>query len=148
MATFMDEYSNLVEKIFANFDRPFKEIEQYKLYRKDDKGYLMVINTLGIDKDNLNVSLEYSGAQCYRESTGGFYLNRMPVLKVIGKKKNRITGVEYSVNLGLGLNIREEIEGIYFDCADGVCVINIKVKQDKKESLKANQIPEDFVWNK
>ena len=38
MTTFLENYGNLIDKIFGNFDRPFKEIEQYKLYRKDDKG--------------------------------------------------------------------------------------------------------------
>lgn len=145
MTTFLEDYGNLIDKIFGNFDRPFKEIEQYKLYRKDDKGYLLVVNALGLDKEHLNVVLEYANNEGYLE--GNHYFKRMPVLKITGKKKNKITGVEYSISLGLGVNIKEEIEDVFFDCQDGVCIINIKVKEDSKSTLKAKDIPEDFNWN-
>ena len=145
MTTFLENYGNLIDKIFSNFDRPFKEIEQYKLYRKDDKGYLLVVNALGLDKEHLNVVLEYANSEDSVE--GHPYFKRMPVLKVTGKKKNKITGVEYSISLGLGVNIKEEIENVFFDCQDGVCVINITVKEDSKSLIQAKEIPEDFSWN-
>lgn len=145
MTTFLEDYGNLIDKIFGNFDRPFKEIEQYKLYRKDDKGYLLVVNALGLDKEHLNVVLEYANNEGYLE--GNHYFKRMPVLKITGKKKNKITGVEYSINLGLGVNIKEEIEDVFSDCQDGVCIINIKVKEDSKSIVKAKDIPENFSWN-
>ena len=145
MTTFLENYGNLIDKIFGNFDRPFKEIEQYKLYRKDDTGYLLVVNALGLDKEHLNVVLEYANSEDCVE--GHPYFKRMPVLKVTGKKKNKITGVEYSISLGLGVNIKEEIENVFFDCQDGVCVINITVKEDSKSLIKAKEIPEDFSWN-
>ena len=47
--------------LHSSYDR-FKEIEQYKLYRKDDKGYLLVVNALGLDKEHLNVVLEYANS--------------------------------------------------------------------------------------
>ena len=145
MTTFLENYGNLIDKIFGNFDRPFKEIEQYKLYRKDDKGYLLVVNALGLDKEHLNVVLEYANsADCVE---GPPYFKRMPALKVTGKKKNKITGVEYSISLGLGVNIKEEIENVFFDCQDGVCVINITVKENSKSLIQAKEIPEDFSWN-
>ena len=145
MTTFLENYGNLIDKIFGNFDRPFKEIEQYKLYRKDDKGYLLVVNALGLDKEHLNVVVDYENNEGYIE--GNHYFKRMPVLKITGKKKNKITGVEYSINLGLGVNIKEELEDVFFDCQDGVCIINIKVKENSKFTLKAKDIPEDFNWN-
>ena len=145
MTTFLENYGNLIDKIFGNFDRPFKEIEQYKLYRKDDKGYLLVVNALGLDKEHLNVVLEYANSVVCVE--GHPYFKRMPVLKVTGKKKNKITGVEYSISLGLGVNIKEEIENVFFACQDGVCVINITVKENSKSLIQAKEIPEDFSWN-
>ena len=65
----------------------------------------------------------------------------------LDEKSNKITGVEYSINLGLGVNIKEEIENVFFDCQDGVCIINIKVKEDSKSTIEAKAIPEDFKWN-
>ena len=70
-------------------------------------------------------------------------------LRLAQKKldENKITGVEYSISLGLGVNIKEEIENVFFDCQDGVCVINITVKEDSKSLIQAKEIPEDFSWN-
>ena len=50
---FFDDFDNLFSGMFNRFRRPVLDQKYYSVYKKD-KGYVIVFNTLGMDKDDIN----------------------------------------------------------------------------------------------
>jgi len=129
---------DLLDDTFGTFNRPFKEIEKYKLYKKDNGYYLFVANAIGIDNDNIEVSLE-------QPETG---IRVYPRLVIKGKKKNPINEYEYEVNYSANLLIKEPIESINYDLSDGVLNVILKTKEpDASQKLTASRVDlSKFEW--
>ena len=125
-----------IEKFWGDFSRPFKEIDYAKMYRHpENKGYIVVINALGISNDNIKVE--------FKPATNV----SLPTLTVTGTQTNEFSKKTYSVNYSAGIRIEEEIEDVVYDCKDGLCTIFFKTKQkDDREGVFARPIPKDFKW--
>jgi len=138
MYNYVTTFNDMIEEVFGNYTRPFKEVDKYRLYRKDNKGYLLVVNAIGLDNDSIEVTLDQpeSGVRLF------------PRINISGKKKNEINDFEYSVNISSNLMIKEKIDNIAYDCKNGVLNIIIKTKQsDPQNKLTASKVDLDtFEW--
>lgn len=125
-----------IDKLWGDFTRPFKEVDQARLYRHpENKGYILVINALGIDNDHIKVE--------YKEATAG----TLPTITVTGSQQNEFSQKTYSVNYAAGIRITEVIEDVVYDCKDGLCTIFFKIKkEDEREAVFARKITSDFKW--
>ena len=118
-----------LERIFGDFDRPFKEIDQAKLYRSTKTpGYIMVVNAIGIDNEHIKV--EYSKGDS----------NICPSIAISGSQTNEYSGKTYSVNYTGALHIPEDIEEIAYTCKDGLCTVFLKTKQSEEKAIKVQQL--------
>ena len=58
-----DDFGDLNQffnQAWNQFTRPVKDMQPFNCY-SCDKGYIIVVNTLGIDKNNLSVTIENEG---------------------------------------------------------------------------------------
>lgn len=126
-----------LQKIFGDFSRPFKEVDCAKLYKKE-KGYILVINALGIGKDNIKVDISYD-----TEETG----NKLPIISVSGSQTNKYSGKDYTLSYRAAINIAEQIKQVNYDCEDGICTIFIEVEKPKElEKTIVKPVDKNFNW--
>lgn len=125
-----------LEKLWGQFERPFKEVEQARLYKHpENKGYILVLNATGISNDKIKVE--------FKEATSTTY----PIVVVTGEQTHEYSKKTYSINYSAAIRIKEEIEDIVYDCKDGLCTIFFKTKQQEdKETVFARPLTSDFKW--
>ena len=121
---FDDYFDDLFSKVWNNFSRPVLDQKPFS-YFPCDKGYIIVVNTLGIDKKNLSVTLENEKGRPY------------PVLKIKGETDLKKIDFKNSVNLGIGLKVDSEIKDISYKCENGLTTILVETE---KPSTKGNTI--------
>ena len=92
---FFDDFDNLFSGMFNRFRRPVLDQKYYSVYKKD-KGYVIVFNTLGMDKDDIKISVEKQKGSPYR------------VLRVKGQKNIDDIDFQNSVDMALSLNFNDE----------------------------------------
>jgi len=129
-----DEFFNLD---FSIFNRPVKDQQPYSIY-KQDRGYIVVINTLGINKDDIKVEIISERGKSF------------PVLKVTGATQMPKIGFENSVNLGITLNMKKDIDDLVYEVRDGLTIIYLRTKEEEKETITAKYLsePEKFDFLK
>jgi len=124
---FFDEFENLFKLTFSNFNRPVKDMQPYR-YQKTENGYIFVINTLGIGKNDVSVEITSQKGDPYRS------------LRVSGKTKMEKINFENNVDLAIRLITDEEIEDVAYEVKDGLTIIYLKVKKNILPELKAKFI--------
>lgn len=103
--------------LFANvFNRPVKDMAPYSVY-KAKSGYIIVINTLGINKDDLKIDIIKNNSMNkeYR------------ILNIKGSTRIDKINFNNSVDLKLVLKFNEEIQEISYETKDGITLIYLKV---------------------
>lgn len=131
--TFFDPFDSFFEFLFKPvYNRPFKEIDSLKLYGVDD-GYLVVANTLGVSKDDLEVEITKEQGNPY------------PVLKISGSTKIEKVGIENNVKYRASLKLPEEIKNISYNVKDGFTYVFIEVNKEKPEEFKVSY-NDDANW--
>lgn len=133
---FDNDFNNFFESMWNNFNRPVKDMRPVSMKRDGDKGYIVTVNTLGIDKNDIRVSFEKEKGRPY------------PILKVEGQTKLDKIDFENKVNIGATLKIDEEIESVNYECKNGLTIVYIKIKQAKVKRLEAKSIEngDEFDW--
>ena len=99
--------------IQGTWQRPMKEVNGYKVI-KTSEGYKVVVNVLGISKDDLDISLDVK------------YLNIKGATKI--EEIDFINKVNYQIYIG-----DFTIDNITYTLKDGFAYINIKVKNENKK---------------
>ena len=112
---FFDDFDNLFSGMFNRFRRPVLDQQYYSVYKKD-KGYVIVFNTLGMDKDDIKISVEKQKGSPYR------------ILRVKGQKNIEDIDFQNSVDMALSLNFNDEIESTSYTVKDGLTKVYLKVK--------------------
>lgn len=110
---FDDYFDDLFSKVWSNFSRPVLDQRPFNYY-SCDKGYIIVVNTLGIDKSNLSVTLEKEKGRPY------------PVLKIKGETNLKKINFKNSVNIGIELKLDTEIKGLSYKCENGLTKILVE----------------------
>lgn len=126
---FFDDFERFFSKMDNIFNRPVRDQKPFTVYQ-NDKGYVVVCNTLGISRNDLkiNVSKELG--------------NPYPVLAITGESK--IEKIEFSnnINLRIRLMMEDEIESVSYETKDGLTLIYLKMKQltNKIDTLEAKYL--------
>jgi len=134
--SFFDEFDRELSKLFrlsfSNFNRPVKDMQPYK-YHKVENGYIFVINTLGISKNDISIKITNEKGVPY------------PMLKIQGKTMMEKIKFENSVDLGILLGFDEDIEEVVYEVKDGLTVVYLKLKKAEPEmNIEAKYIDEEF----
>jgi HSP20 family molecular chaperone IbpA len=134
--SFFDEFDRELNKLFRlsfnNFNRPVKDMQPYR-YVRTDNGYIIVINTLGIGKSDIEVKINREKGDAY------------PTLQVKGSTVMEKIGFKNTVDTALRLGFDEDIEDVKYEVKDGLTIIYLKLKKTESENLiKAKYVDEDF----
>jgi HSP20 family molecular chaperone IbpA len=131
MSSFFDDFdrelTNLFKMTFNTFNRPVKDMQPYNFIKKDN-GYIFVINTLGISKEDLTVQITTEKGDPYR------------YLRIKGETKLEKFNFENRVELAIRLITSEEIESVAYEVKDGLTIVYLKTKKNPEESFKAKYI--------
>ena len=49
-------FNELTDLAWGKYQRPFKEVERYRFYKKENKGYILVVNALGVSSEDIKVN--------------------------------------------------------------------------------------------
>jgi len=136
MSNFFDDFENdfarLFKLSFSNFNRPVKDMQPYKLIRTEN-GYILILNTLGISKNDLSVKIANEKGDPY------------PHLRVTGKTVMEKFKLENNVDLAIRLIIDEQIDDVVYEVKDGLTVVYLKLKKKEPEiKIEAKYVDEDF----
>ncbi len=124
---FFEEFENLFKMTFNTFNRPVKDMQPYRFLKKDN-GYIFVINTLGISKEDLTVQINTEKGDPYR------------YLHIKGETKLEKFNFENRVELAIRLITNEEIENVAYEVKDGLTIVYLKTKKNPEETFKAKYI--------
>jgi len=136
MSFFGDEFDDDINFILGQFTNKFKRpvLDQrpFSAFRAEDGDYIVVANTLGINANDIHISLEPQKGVPY------------PVLTIEGKTSIPSINFENSVNLKSTLKIPEKIKGVNYKVQNGLTIVKIKVEQqDKSEKIVGTLIEDD-----
>lgn len=123
-----NELSTFFDNMWNNFSRPVKDMQPFSVYQNEDKGYILVVNTLGINKEDLTVNLENEKGSLY------------PILKIKGETTIEKINFSNKVNLGIQLKIKDKVEAIDYTVNNGLTIIYLKIKKPEKETLTARPL--------
>jgi HSP20 family molecular chaperone IbpA len=124
---FFDEFENLFKMTFNTFNRPVKDMQPYRFLKKEN-GYIFVINTLGISKEDLSVQINTEKGDPYR------------YLHIKGETKLEKFNFENRVELAIRLITNEEIENVAYEVKDGLTIVYLKTKKNPEDTFKAKYI--------
>jgi len=126
---FDDLFSQLFTGAYSRFNTPVKDMQPFKAFAVEDKGYVVVCKTLGISKENITVNLTKEKGTNFR------------LLKISGETNLEKIDFRNKVDLGIRLKFEEEIDSIQYEVKDGLTIIFIKTKQPEvKDEIKASYI--------
>lgn len=104
--------------VYGNYARPMKEVERYRVYNVDENTSVLVANTLGVSKDDLEVKM-----------TGD-------VLTIAGKTKNDDIKDESSVDYSFRLSKERKVASITWKNADGFTYVYFHFDKPREISVK------------
>lgn len=123
--TLFNEFDSLFSKVWNNFSRPVADQYPFKTIKKEN-GYVIVCNTLGLAKEDVQVNIESKKGSPY------------PILKVSGETAIENISFQNKVNLGIQLRMEQEIESVKYEVKNGLTTIFIKTKsEDPVKNIKA-----------
>lgn len=139
MGLFFDDFNfdDIFSKTWSVFNRPVKDMYPYQAF-KNENGYIIVCNTLGIDKKDLYVGIEKEKGKPY------------PILKIKGTTHIERIDYDNSVDLGIALKFDSQILSIKYEVTNGLTIVYLKTSEPmKRPALEAEYIEptdEDFDW--
>ena len=116
---FSKDVNSLFNLVFSNFNRPVKDMQPYKVVRKDG-GIIFVLNALGIGKDDLNIEITNKQGDPYR------YLN------IAGSTEMEKIDFRNKIDFSIKLLFDDEIKKLSYEVKNGLAVIYMKFEEIKK----------------
>ena len=126
-----DDFDGLFSSLYNRFNRPVRDMSPYAVYKSPGKGYIVVCNTLGMDKNDLSVNIERSKGRAY------------PVLRIKGATEIKKIDFRNTVDLAVLLKLDEEIESVNYEVKNGLTIVYIKVKIVEEPKIEAKYIDDD-----
>ena len=129
-----DEFFNLM---WNRFNRPVKDQYPCSVYSADGKGYVIVCNTLGMDKNDLSVKIEKQKG-CPN-----------PILHIKGATNLSKIQFNNTVDISIELRFEHTIEEVNYEVKNGLTTVYIKCKEFNQDpGLSAKYIDSDdaFDW--
>jgi len=109
------------DKDFYRFTRNLKDMYPYEVVKKDNQ-IIIVHNVVGLNKDDIKITIERDGKYDY--------------LVICGEKKNEVTDKMYTVDSRFGIKLNEiASEGIEWKVEDGLLYIYIKLKEPEQPKI-------------
>ena len=127
MSNIFDDFENMFDRLTSRFNRPVMDQQPYSVY-SSEKGFIVVCNTLGIDKNDIKVNVTKEQGNPY------------PVLSVTGDSKIEKINFSNSVNLRIRLKLNDEIESVSYESKNGLTLVYLKVKTIKPETIEGKYI--------
>ena len=121
---FFDEFEDMFDRLSYRFNRPVKENQGFSVYTSE-KGYIVVVNTLGIDRKDLSVNISKDKGNPY------------PVLHIKGECKLDNINFANNIDLRIRLKIDEDIKEVTYNCINGLTLVYLSVKHDEPEKIEA-----------
>ena len=136
---FFNDFGDLFPNLWNKFNRPVKDQFPYSLYKADNKGYIVVCNTLGIDKKDLSVNVVKEKGRSY------------PTLRVKGETDIENIGFHNMVDLAISLKLENPIDDVKYEVRNGLTLVYIKTKlPDEEPKIEATLLENDgsdsFDW--
>lgn len=130
---FFDEFADLFKLSFSNFNRPVKDMQPYR-YERTENGFIFIVNTLGINKNDILVEINVQQGDPYR------------YLHIKGSTEMEKINFKNSVDLAIRLRITEDIEELAYEVKDGLTIVYIKLKKGTMPEIVAKYVesPEDL----
>lgn len=129
-----NEFDRFFNQEFSIFNRPVKDMQPYNIY-KEDNGFIIVINTLGIGKDDLNIEIVRERGKAY------------PILKISGETNMERIAFQNNIKLGISLNIDEKIDELAYEVKNGLTIIYLKFEETEEERIMAKYIDDPDSFN-
>ena len=118
--------TDVFDIIFKNWSRPVMESQGYKI-RKTEKGYTIIVNTLGISEDDLEVKLENK------------------VLSLSGNTEIKELSFTNKVNYSWTTEyMKDPIKKIRWESKNGLTLIYVETEQKKEPQIKVERIKQIF----
>jgi HSP20 family molecular chaperone IbpA len=111
------------------FNRPVKDMQPFQPMRVEN-GFIVVINTLGIDKEDIMVEIKNKKGSPYK------------YLHITGKTKMEKINFENNVDLAISLNIEDDIAELTYNVKNGLTIVFLKTAEPKVE-LEAKFVETD-----
>ena len=132
MFNFFNDFENYVfSDSMLKWIRPFKEKDGYYATRqKDGKGFIIVFNTLGIDKKDINVVHNIENDKTVVK------------LQVSGKTEIPELGTSYEAKFVISVSTKEygeKIEDVKYSVKDGLTLVYVKTSSIQKIENHQNQ---------
>ena len=135
---FFDNFGdNMFNLMWNRFNRPVKDMQPTTIYRSEGKGYVIVVNTLGMDKNDLSVKIEKQKGR------------PNPILHVKGETNLEKIHYNNTVDVSLELRFEHEIEDVSYEVKNGLTTVYIKCKefnQDPGLTAKCIEDGDAFDW--
>ena len=134
---FFDNFDDIFNLMWNRFNRPVKDQSPISAYKADGKGYVIVCNTLGMDKNDLSIRVEKQKGR------------PNPVLHIKGSTNLEKIHFNNTVDLSLELRMDSEIEDVSYEIKNGLTIIYIRCKLDDQEPSITAKCIEDgdaFDW--
>lgn len=131
MFNLFDDFENMFSRLYSRFNRPCLDQSPYSVYKAAGKGYIIVCNTLGIDKENLSVNIEKEKGRAY------------PILRIRGKTEMPKINFSNSVDLAIQLKLDSEITDVKYELKNGLTIVYIAVKVEEIPKMEAKYIEDD-----
>lgn len=125
-----DYFDDMFEKLRNSFTRPVMDQKPFSCYETDG-GFIITVNTLGIDPKNLNISLSYDKGRVY------------PTLKIKGETSIDSINFTNKVDLALLLKIDSKIKDIQYKSENGLTRILVKLDEPEVNTISAHYVGED-----
>lgn len=126
-----DDFDGLFSSLWNRYQRPVREVNAYSVYKSPGKGYIVVCNTLGIDKNDLTVNIEKEKGRPF------------PILKIKGQTKIEKINFANSVDLAIQLKLAEEITDVKYEMKNGLTIIYIAVTVEEVPKIEASYVEND-----
>lgn len=112
---------DLFDLVLKSWDRPMREVSGYKVIPYDG-GWKLVLNTLGIKPDDINVKIDRH------------------VLTIEGKTESESIHFTNSVNYKFNIeSIKSELVKVDYEVADGLTIVDLIVNKDPENEIEISR---------
>lgn len=126
-----DDFNSIFERMYNRFSRPVFDQKPYSVYIQPGKGYIVVCNTLGVPKENIEVNIETPKGKAF------------PVLRIKGTGELPTINFHNEVDLGISLRFKDPIDDVSYSCNDGLTLVYIKTNTEETPKLVGKRIDDN-----
>lgn len=128
---FFNDFDDIFSKMWNKFSRPVQDQTPYSVYVAPGKGYVVVCNTLGMDRNDLTVNIEKHKGSPY------------PTLRIKGETTLEKINFHNKIDMAIQLKLEDSIESISYEVKNGLTTVFLKVKIEEEPKIEARCIDDN-----